>query len=340
MKKSLLTASVALLLGGAFSACQNNADIEGELQPSAKMASQTQSLQAPSPGNYKQLVYHHAPVHIQDVDRTGKYAVYGLSDYVTALDFDGDWNSSNNWNNLSSKEQCRAVSYYSVTETETHYFILYTFFHPRDWTDIFFLYNLDQHENDLEGSLHIVKKDSSPFGTLQGCVTVFHSDFYSYKTVGSRLKDGHEDIDGTAGYEVYDGASRIITTQEAKGHGMKTYPDQKPGGEDYIKYYPSLTVSEYPESAYDHNVKYKLVDIFEPGGFWDHRNDPKFMINASYFPNTFTKRGSANPPWSWNDGDDDLSIHGAIARDPAALVKHYFSNLGDFSTEYIHNPYK
>ncbi|WP_196884951.1 hypothetical protein [Aureivirga sp. CE67] len=285
------------------------------------------------------VAFHHAPIHIQDVDRTGKYSLGGVSDYVTAVDFDGDWNSSNNWNNISTASQAKAVCYYSVSETSTHYYVVYSFFHPRDWTDNFFLYSLDQHENDLEGILHIIKKDGSTYGTLQGIVTVFHLNFYSFKPSGSPLTNGNEDIDGICDTEYYAGSYRAITSQEAKGHGIKTYPTLKPGGSDYVKYYPSLTTSEYPSSPYDQHVKYKLVDIFEPNGFWDHRWNSQFLINGAYFPNTKTSNGQANAPWNWNDGNDNVGT-GIIATDPAALTNDYFNNLGTFSSSYVYNPYQ
>jgi hypothetical protein len=56
--------------------------------------------------------------------------------------------------------------------------------HPRDWTDR----SRDQeHENDLEGLLTIVRKDGSRLGRLEGMVMVYHNDFYSYTPSGSPL---------------------------------------------------------------------------------------------------------------------------------------------------------
>ena len=123
---------------------------------------------------YLDLAYHHAPVHYQDVDRTGSHGLSGKADYITRYDFDGDLNAKNNWNNIAnSSRKGNAVGYYSVVETSTHYFIIYAFFHPRDWTDIWFLYRLDEHENDLEGVLTIVKKNNTTYGAALGAVTVF-----------------------------------------------------------------------------------------------------------------------------------------------------------------------
>lgn len=292
---------------------------------------------------YLDLAYQHAPVHYQDVDRTGSHGLRGKADYITRYDFDGDLNAKNNWDNLdSASRKGNAVGYYSVVETTTHYFITYAFFHPRDWTDIWFLYHFDEHENDLEGVLTIVKKDTTLYGKALGAVTVFHSDFYSYKASGSGLTDGSEDIDGTITTENHSGIHRFKTSAEAKGHGIKAYSKQKPGGSDYVVYYPSKTTSEYPSDIYDRNVKYKLVNIFENGGMWDQRFNTSLFSNAKSFQKSYGS-GSANAPWNWDDKDDDGGnqglLAGGFAYHPAHLVDAYFNGLGNFSTEYIYNPY-
>lgn len=290
---------------------------------------------------YADLAYQHAPVHYQDVDQTGSHGLNGKADYVTAYDFDGDLNSTNNWDNIVSYA-AKAHAYYSVTETSTHYFIIYAFFHPRDWTDNWFLYYWDEHENDLEGLLTVVKKDGSTYGKTEGIITVFHSDFYSYKASGSALSNGDEDIDGTLTTLNDNGIYRFKTSQEAKGHGLKAHADQKPGGSDYVVYYPSQATSESPADAYDRNVKYKLVNIFETGGLWESRFNTALLKDAKQFQKS-EGNGTANTPWNWDDGNDGNSnqglLAGGMAYYPAELVQAYFNGLGSFSTQYVYNPY-
>jgi hypothetical protein len=101
-------------------------------------------------------------------------------DYPTNFDFDGDWTGNNNWaNGGEAKYKLWAYVYYSVIESEDHYFIHYAFYHPRDWSVVQSSYDniLDKiqgkvgdimgnarkeaefnHENDLEGALVIVDK--------------------------------------------------------------------------------------------------------------------------------------------------------------------------------------
>ncbi|WP_378186235.1 hypothetical protein ACE939_14080 [Aquimarina sp. W85] len=329
MKKNFIILTLIIL----FSSCEKQDDLVLE---------QNLSVHLTSHDFYLELAYHHAPIHYQDVDPTGSHGLNGKADYITRYDFDGDLNATNNWNNISNTDlRANAVGYYSVVETKTHYYIIYAFFHPRDWTDIWFLYSIDEHENDLEGVLTIVKKDNTSYGKALGAVTVFHSDFYSYKAPDSGLTNGSESIDGTLTLQNYEGISRFKTSAEAKGHGIKAHAKQKPGGSDYIVYYPSKTISEYPLDIKDRNVKYKLMNIFENGGMWEQRFNTNLFKNTKSFQKSYGN-GTANAPWNWddkNDGDKQGLLSGGLAYYPAHLVDEYYNGLGGFDKTYTYNPY-
>lgn len=336
MKSRILMALAPIAFLCAIVSCKKDDQANDQLQP--KTVSST--VQPLSVSTFtSQLAYRWAPVHYQDVDQTGTYALGGKSDYITATNFDNDWVATNNWNNIASSP-ANAVVYYSVVETSTHWFITYAFFHPRDWTDIFFLYQADQHENDLEGYTSIIKKDGSTYGAIQGIVTVSHSDFFSFVPSGSPLTGNQESVDGTLSFETYDGQSHPVTAQEAKGHGLKAHPYYNIVG-DGIKYYPSATgVSEAPSNPDDRDVKYKLVNVFEANGMWDQRFNTQFFYDAGGGVISGMWDGHANAPWAWNDGNDGDVQGGEIATDPAKMFNIYFSNLGTFSTTYVVNWYK
>ena len=189
--------------------------------------------------------------------------------------------------------------------------------------------------------LTFVKKDGTTYGEALGTITVFHRDFYSYKMANSGLTDGREDIDGTITTQWYDGNNRFKTAQEAKGHGLKIHAKLKPGGSDYVVYYPSKTTSEHPSDIYDRDVKYKLVNIFETDGLWDQRFNTNLMKDAKQFQKS-VGNGSANAPWNWDDHNDGSAtglLDGGIAYYPAHLVDEYFNGLGNFSKTYITNKY-
>ena len=77
------------------------------------------------------LAYRWAPIHYQDTS-----SAYYSADYLAPVDYDGDWNTLNNWEDLPTHTSgLTGTVYYSIVETGTHWFIVYAFFHPRDWKD-------------------------------------------------------------------------------------------------------------------------------------------------------------------------------------------------------------
>ena len=304
------------------------------------------------------LALHHAPIIYQDTDDSDAEA-----DYITRFEYDGNDVADDNWDNFdANNDDLRGFVYYSVVETERYWYIVYGFYHPRDWTDSFF----DQeHENDLEGILSVVEKDGSEFGRLVGLITVFHLDFFSYRPSGSPLGDGEEDVDGTLSMETWDGVARPRITVEAKGHGVKAWPDAGDftGGddEDGIIYRPDRSPSlqeVLPSSGNDRDVRYGLINLFP--GLWREqvqqaslpRDDAEtYATWGSLKGNESGSCGdgitvtcsedSANLPWGWDDEDDgdpeDIS-RGLLALDPALIVDRYFSGV-TAETEYVDNRY-
>jgi hypothetical protein len=304
------------------------------------------ALSASSAADRAALALRWAPIHRQDVDVTGSHALSGRADYLSRVDFDGDWSSVNNWENAASRA-LPAYGYHAVVETSTHWFINYLFYHPRDWSDSPFD---TEHENDGEGVLMIVARDGSTYGALIGAVTVAHTDFFSFTPAGSPLGARNESIDGTLSFASHGGVPHPITAQEAKGHGLKAWPAYDIVGDGVI-YYPSLTVAEEPSSATDSFVSYKLLDLFGAEGLWERRNLSTLFVGSGAFVGD---RGgdcgsgvsflcgvnSANAPWNWNDGNDGPIESGEIATDPAKLVAHYFTAPAGFSLAYTWNPFR
>ncbi|MEV6300284.1 hypothetical protein AB0M02_12845 [Actinoplanes sp. NPDC051861] len=291
------------------------------------------------------LALRWAPVHYQDVDATGSHALGGKADMITRYDFDGNLNGRDNWDNAGT--DVSAYAYWSIAETATHWYLTYLFFHPRDWVDHPFFET--EHENDGEGVLVAVERDGSDYGVLRGAVTVAHSDFYSYAPAGSTWKNGAETIDGTLQLQSspHDAFQHPVTAQEAKGHGLKAYPQYAING-DGIVYYPSLSAADSPSGADDRDVRYRLVDVFASGGLWAQRNTSSLFSGLGTFAGdtsggcgtgTFScGTNSANAPWGWDDGNDSVA-RGEIATDPAKLATSYFTVPGAPARAYTYNPY-
>ena len=307
----------------------------------------------PTLNNNTELAFHYAPIHYQDTDNDNFKA-----DYITSVDYDNNWNTIDNWDNLDNYS-LPATVYYSIVETCTHWYIIYAFYHPRDWDE----YATSEHENDLEGIIAMVRKDGTLYGKIEGAITIAHVDFYSYVPRGSSLSNGGEDIDGTLYFSEFEGSAHPMTSQESKGHGFKAYPYIEDfsgkNDEDGIIYYPSRTTAQVPTSGNDRHVLYKLVDIFSPGGLWDHqlsdidlpRSDASVFATFGNFKGdgsgscgdggggaAWCDTDGANAPWNW-DGNGTDSHKGDFALDPANLFQKFYSGLGEFDNRYISNKY-
>jgi hypothetical protein len=275
------------------------------------------------------LAYRWAPIHYQDTAASDSTA-----DYLGPVDYDGDWDTQDNWEDLPGHSgNLVGTVYYSVAETATHWFLVYAFYHPRDWK----LSN--PHENDVEGLLEVVRKDGSEFGTLEAIVTLAHDNFYSFLPPGSPYTAGEEDVDGSVIMQDYAGAAHPTSLQEAKGHGCKAWSGGGFPGGDGVVYYPSQGGGRVPASGNDRAAAYQLVDIFAAGGLWDRRSDPQTFAAPGTLVGDNGQDNAAHLPWAWDDWDDG-SPTGEPAADPAALVADYFGNLGQFATSYLRNAYR
>lgn len=283
-----------------------------------------------------ELAARWAPIHYQDTDSSDYDA-----DYLSAADFDGEWNMLNNWEGQDDAvSRLTGTVYYSVVETSTHWLIVYSFYHPRDWTDAPDPFGLLTHENDMEGVQLTVRKDGSAYGKVEAMVSVAHSDFYSYVPTGSTYTNGRENIDGTLIMQSYNGLPHPTTRQEAKGHGVYAWDGASnfPGG-DGIIYYPSGS-AEVPSGGNDRSVGYRLADTFAAGGMWARRADSVTYSSYGTFRGDNGKDNAANTAWGWDDGNDGGDLQrGMLAHDPAYLVSVYFANRGNFSLTYTRNAY-
>lgn len=274
-----------------------------------------------------------APIHYQDTDSSDYDA-----DYLSAISYDAEWNTLNNWEHQDDDvNRLSGTVYYSVARTSTHWFIIYAFYHPRDWDDNPFA---DEHENDLEGVLLTVRRDGSAYGRFEAMVTVAHSDFWSYTPAGSPYTDGRDDIDGPVILQPYGSWQRPTTRQEAKGHGVKAWHGGTFPGGDGIVYYP-LAGGRVPSGGNDRNVGYQLVDVFAAGGLWAHRNDGQTFASWGRFRGDNGTDNAAHAPWAWDDDDDGSDLQaGLLATDPAKLVSTYFNGETPFSRTYTANGYR
>ncbi len=268
---------------------------------------------------YRQLAKHWAPRIYQDTDSS-----YYEGDFITNFNFDGDYNGKNNWENLNRFSSLPAYVYYAVSETETHYFLHYALFHPRDWHEWL---TLDMHENDLEGLSLVVAKDGG-FGKLIAMETLAHDEFYQYRAVSS-VEPGSENIDGVVSLFEHSHPRVFV---EAKGHGIYACDSRcstAPGGDGIV--YVEAGLAEDPlsgEGNYENVYSYSLIAFDADGslddnqGFWYRRND---ICDTCTFGSWGRLRGDnfgtdkAKTAWAWDDFDDGAVFAGAMLCDPASF---------------------
>ena len=310
---------------------------------------------------YYRLAAYWAPVIRQYVKNDSTYGY--RQDYITCFDYDTNWTGNDNWDNLPYYlDALYGYVYYSVVETETHYFIHYMFFHPRDWGRAWFSLVPDEHENDMEGILLVIFKNGSDYGSPLVMVTRAHTDFYQY-SADPNVSDGvADDVDGSI---VFDGWRPVVYV-EAQGHGVygdEGRVDQYYSYDDVIIYRFNGNISEHPDYSDQNNISYALLPIIRilwpkalnasfigDGRMYDQvfnyvnpRLNFSIDVPASFDGDDSTDGGTdkANPPWGMHDSDydDDGLVQGDWFFDPANFTRTLFSIPYEFSLNYTYNPY-
>ena len=228
--------------------------------------------------------------------------------------------------------QLTPVVYYAIAETESHYYILYSFYHADD----------DTHPNDMEGCLVLLEKlEKSEL--LLGIITVAHFDFWRYTYKNHLLLKSGKAFTKNQQLEVDEeiDSLRPLIQQEKGKHGLyslgininfatkilnwfrsllNVYPD-------VIVFYPNKDAFNYSIESitkgkgtpYNPSFYYELIDILDPKeGLWERWNN---RPNSTFDRNGKFHGGSANPPWLWKEGHlfgfSENTALGNMWQDPA-----------------------
>jgi hypothetical protein len=281
------------------------------------------------------LAFHWAPVHYQDVNKKSGTGLKGRSDYIVAFDYDGDFNGRNNWDNMQpSSTNPQAHMYFSVSESDSHWFVYYVAYHPRDWAAGI----AQEHENDGEGCILLVRKDGTQFGVLETVTTVFHAQWRSYRAQ-SYIGRGpnNPETPQLIQTELFGGVARPRTYQEPQGHGFIgcTASSNCVRADDGIRYVPSAVAGVPPLTIPDGQqvtVGYSLIDMTS---LTSRRYDAPTFVNSNAFAGDSS--GSCGEGFStcadnaatgiWSQSDertnfDDGSLPG---EDPAAFMSGWYT---------------
>lgn len=288
-------------------------------------------------GGLEALARHYAPVLRQDTASS--------QDYITSFDFDGDWNGNNNWEN-QPKFPPRAFVYWAGLETSTHTFLLYAWFHPRDYSrwQLFgrFIGKTGAHENDLEGALLVLEKNSGNHVAVVA-ETVFHSRLLKYS-----LDPRYRPRPGVVARDSarFEGDHLVLQIQ-SRGHGVETWDGNPFPGGDGVVYRLGNEIG-IPLGPDDRDVKYALVDIesslwarrFDIGDGLTYERADRFgsdTIGYLFEGDNFDEH-KAKAPWGWDDQDTALP-KGTIFFDPVRLVHAHFETPMGISSTYLPNPF-
>lgn len=297
-------------------------------------APETEPAPAPTPGlvTHADLARHYAPVINQGAATD--------QDYITGADMDGDWIGSNNWENQPTGD-LRAQVYYSVVETETHFFCFYSLFHPRDYTDDPCEESDGCHENDMESLQVVVAKDGTAFGQPLALLTLAHSHIYLYP-IDESVQAGTLEIDRRA--SLVEGHPEVWV--ETYGHGIYGRAQILSPGR---MVYQVGDQAELPEDTRDKDVRYALVPIYDtlwqhraeigPGRLFDKPFDYRGVILPASFDGVDWGEDKANPPWAYDQEIGDVLRRGDFFLDPARAVGTFATFVGEWSNKYVSNPY-
>jgi hypothetical protein len=257
----------------------------------------------------------------------------------------------------------QAYVYYAVMETETHWFLIYNFFHPRDYSDKCVVGTC--HENDNEGMILTVEKGGA-FGRLIALEGLAHNNIYSHPA-DSRVRGGLHNLDGDV--ELYDGSHPVIFI-ESGGHGVygsKSSHSAFSYGDRTFRDGTGVTYvykgkAERPRHAADKEVGYDLLPIYDH--WWlraisdQGRSERMFDEYFTYMPfggrpaprmqipGAFYGRAKAvnkaRPFWGWFDNRTlkaKAVSNGQWGLDPAYSVSQNLRMPQPFSLNYVFNPY-
>jgi hypothetical protein len=280
-----------------------------------------------------------APQVYQDVrqDKVLWHQYYPAGDMIANINYDGDWDAGNNWDNVPRNgdySMMKAYAYGIFVETETHYFLKYCFYHAMD--DAFF--SADRHENDVEDVCLAIRKgqEHNGYGTFEVMETTVHSSKgeYTIDDVVFETTNGcHPKVFISSNGDVLNDQLDIY----AKGHAIFAFdPDyhtkDKVIGDDAIIYNvgdiaqaPTNIDGEFTSSYY-----YKILSIDE---IWNRRYEI-----GDY--NTFESYGTLN--------GRDQAVGGCFGwdtqslKDPATYYNDKYNLLqnGAVSSNYLYNPYR
>ncbi len=223
----------------------------------------------------------------------------------TLVNYDCDWRLNNNWYNLLFFPLERAM-YYSVVESDTHYFIGYYQYYPRHTGG-------SGREHDLTGVLLAIDKTAAGSDQLAMLLTYSNNKWRHWPGSRVRLEGGHPVLNIRAG-------SHAIT---AAGGSSRVWPasfyELPAAGQAFNKTLPGRA-----------HGSYRLVPL---AALWERRQDiGQGRVFASWGVFDSYNEVQVTVPWVWEYRRLNW------LKQPGELVQ-YFRGQPVQACNYLSNPY-
>lgn len=227
----------------------------------------------------------------------------------TLVNYDRDWRLNNNWYNLLFYPLER-VMYYSVVESDSHYFIGYYQYYPRHT-------GRAEHEHDLTGVLLAVAKTPDQTGRLDMLLTYSNKKWRPWPGAKVRLEGRHPVLNIRPGSHEITAAGR--SRRGGPAAGIYEIPaSDKPAG-------PISKV--LPDGAHG---GYRLVPLTQ---LWERRQDiGQGRVFARWGAFDSYTEVKVTVPWVWEYRQLNWLTK------PGELIQ-YFQDRRVRASNYLSNPY-
>ena len=245
------------------------------------------------------LARYYAPVIYQEVASSDQNIA--KFDRITSVDFDGDFDPSNNIPYAESTDgSLPAALYYFTIEGETHCFLYYFPYHV--WTNEG---GLSPMSHEFDGIMEVIYKDGTKYGNFTGLEVFTNGIIKVFKEqTGNDIESGslyigggldfYDDSYSTAGMYGNHPVLYASTAANGKGHALRNWVDGiKTDTQRLIAYYydPGTTSSDAPAVGSEvisnddlggdisnlNATPYELIPITDTTrGIWTFATDSRF----------------------------------------------------------------
>ena len=270
---------------------------------------------------------------------------YGC-DYFGRVNYDGDFNASNNAENLHGRTLSGYV-YQSKVVTATHYYLGYYLFFPLVWTPDGLGSFVYSYENVMKGILLVVRRDGTDFGTLELMETTTLNNVLQYNEQNVALS-GRDTLEGTVRFDttghhpiVYvSSRSHNLYGNENNAANVGLWDENGfPDGRGIIYNYYNL--AGVPENISDEDVSYTFEDLSDLFAYKNSLGEDKLFREFCIFSSDLQPNNRSLAPWCFMDVLNADQPVGWLLWNPADMVAWQFQAGwgGDISKRYEINPY-